>query len=351
MRVVVRPCLSAVMVGAGVLSTTLAHAPAVGERVSTQQFSLTAASSTVPANLITLIRNIPAWEVQAMDRLADAMIATGSWQVWGPTNVLGFDELDPPKLTALIGMLVPIEPVSSALGDQFSWWARANLPMNAGCAARPGACPDPRALVRGSFTVPMSTLNSGYQFPTVRNPFTGQETSWSGQYVTLQPGAARTALVNYLNGPVQPLETVTFAEFSSTAGKLAKSVTDAFAPFVQNSEWFNRQQTVLAPLFTALAPITCSSCDPDRPYNNPWLYENYRPNGAAASAAVRPAAALEVESPAAAPARESVTPDAPQVPETVTATGHQRSTVAAKRHAGAGAKSSNTEASDRKRRG
>ena len=96
----------------------------------------------VPVNLLDMFLSVPAWEIQAMDRLADAMIATGSWQVWSPTNVFGFDEQDPPKLTALVDMVIPFKPFSSVLGEQLSWWARANLPMNAGCAALPGACPD-----------------------------------------------------------------------------------------------------------------------------------------------------------------------------------------------------------------
>ena len=47
---------------------------------------------------------------------------------------------------------------------------------------------------------------------------------------------------------------------------------------MQNSEWYNDDETKLAPLFRALAPILCPSCDPDNPYDNPYLYENYPPN-------------------------------------------------------------------------
>ena len=65
---------------------------------------------------------------------------------------------------------------------------------------------------------------------------------------------------------------------------LAKSVKDAFYPFVQNSQWFDDKNTILAPLFRSLAPALCKSCDPVDPYDNPWL-KNY---------SVKPAAAVDL---------------------------------------------------------
>ena len=288
------------LLSAGVMGAGPVEVPA--ERTAGQSYQLTAAStaltagavaagepslSNVPANLLTMFLSIPAWQVQAMDRFADAMIATGSWQVWGPTNVFGFDEQDPPKLKAMIDMMMPIQPFSAALGEEASWWAKANLPMNAGCAASPGACPDPNALSDGMFKVPTTRLYEGYQFPTVTNPFTGAPTSWSGQYVKVDPGAAFTALTAYLTGPPQTVASVSPEEASATMSKAAKAVADAFDPFVPNSEWFNPEQTGLAPVFRAAAPNLCRSCDAENLYDNPWLYDNYRPNsGPAPSAAV-----------------------------------------------------------------
>lgn len=289
----VRPYLGAgiAVLSVAAVSLTPIEAAATSNRTAVQSYRLTAASepslANVPANLLTLVLSIPAWEIQAMDRFADAMIATGSWQVWGPTNVLGFDEQDPPKLKAVIDMMMPVAPFSAALGDELSWWARANLPMNAGCAARPGACPDVNALLDSMFKVPMSRLHAGYQFPAVTNPFTGGPTSWSGQYVKVDPWGPFTALGAYLTGPRQSVAAVTLAEASAVVSKTAKAIVDAYDPFVPNSEWFNPEQTGLAPAFRALAPTFCRSCDPDNPYDNPWLYDNYRPESVPpASAAV-----------------------------------------------------------------
>ena len=300
------------LAGAGVVPVT--QAPSAAPHVAGPSYSLTAASTgltNAPANLLNMVLSVPAWETQAMNRFADAMIATGSWQVWGPTNVIGFDEQDPPKLRAAIDMMVPIKPLSSVLGDQLTWWATANLPMNPGCAAQPGACPDRGAFGATALKVPMSVLREGYQFPTVTNPFTGEQTSWSGTYVKLERGAVAAALRGYLNAPPTGVETVSPGEFLSAAARVGRSVRDAFYPFVQNSEWFNGAQIGAAPLLRKLAPALCPSCNPDKPYDNPWLYDNYPPRAVPAAATPAAAAATATSSPAGAqPQADPGSPDA-----------------------------------------
>ena len=303
------------LVGAAVVVVTPLPVPSGTARAASTAYGLTAAStaitgaslSNVPVNLFNMVMSTPAWEVEAMGRLADAMIATGSWQVWGPTNVLGFDEQDPPKLAALIDMLVPIRPLSSALGDQLSWSMRANLPMNSGCAAAPSACPDPMAMLSSMFTVPAAELSRGYQFPAVTNPFTGQPTSWSGQYVKLDRGAASTSLRRYLTGPPVGVQTVSPADALDAAGRLAKSVKDAFNPFVQNSQWFDTKHTVFAPLFRALAPALCASCGTN-PYDNEWLNSYSQKPAAVASLPAAPAATKPVTA-----ATQSAVPPTPRL--------------------------------------
>ncbi|KRE33152.1 hypothetical protein ASG82_23310 [Mycobacterium sp. Soil538] len=323
MPAAVRPYVTAgvALVGASVISVTPIQPVSIAERSITQDYSLTAASSPtcapgslsalcgdaagaaalptglpiaalgtdpsllyVPINLVNMALSIPAWEIQAMDRFADAMIGTGSWQVWGPTNVFGFDEWDPPKLQGLVDMLIPIKPFSSVLGEDLSWWARANLPMNSGCAALPGACPDLGALLGGMFKVSLLDLYQGYTFPAAgeegsTNPFTGEPVSWAGQTVKLDPFGPMTSMWEYLTAPPTGPETVPLSDYFSVPAKLGKALFDSFYPFVQNSEWFNDEQTGLAPLFRALAPLLCKSCTPGQPvYDNPWLYDNYPPN-------------------------------------------------------------------------
>lgn len=306
----------AALVSLGLVSAGPVAAPALNPRVSAQAYTLTASPAlltaspallNVPLNMLNMALSVPAWEVQAMNRLADAMIGTGSWQVWGPTNVFGFDEWDPPKLAGVFDMMMPVQPFSSVLGDQINRWAKANFPMNAGCAATSGACPDFWTAARGYLTVPASQLLTGYQFPVVTNPFTLQATPWSGQYVKLEPGAAFASLWNYLSGDPQNVQTVPIGDYFTVPLKLAGSIFNAYYPFVQNSEWFN-PKTPFAWAFRPLAPLTCPSCGTE-PYDNTWL-ENYPPGPAATVGAVaqavttdrvEPAASVRVAEPAPAP--------------------------------------------------
>ncbi len=188
-------------------------------------------------------------------------------------------------------MLIPFKPFSSVLGEELSWWARANLPMNSGCAALPGACPNLGALLDSMFKVPMSQLYAGYTFPaageegSTNPPFTGEPVSWAGETPELEPFGPFKSTWEYLTAPPTGIETVSLGEVFATTVKFGKAMFDAFYPFVQNSEWYNDDQTSLAPLFRALAPLLCPSCDPDNPYDNPWLYENYPPNQHAADEA------------------------------------------------------------------
>ena len=254
-----------------------------------------------PINLFNAFLSIPANEVAAMDRFADAMLGTGSWQVWGPNNVFGFDQWDPPRLKAMIDMLVPFPAFSTVLGNQTAAWAQANLPMNAGCAAMPGACPDLSALLKSMFKVPMSEFydEDGYTFGEVVNPFTGEVMPWSGTTVKFEPFEPVKAMTDSLFAKPTGPKFVSLQQTFATIAKVAKSLWLGFYPFVQNSEWYNKDQTGMAPLFKALAPLLCGNCNPDQPYDNPWLYEKYQPH--------TPSDAAATETAALAPAATEVT--------------------------------------------
>jgi hypothetical protein len=269
------------LVGASVISATPIEPPQVDMRAANADVRLAASVGdivNVPANLFDAIASLPANEVQALDRSADAMLATGSWDVWSPTNVFGFDALDRQRLKAIVDLLVPFPALSSVIGEWLSVWSQANLPMNPGCAALPGACPDPAALLSNMFKVSVLQLFTGYTFPEVVNPFDGSHPEWSGQHVQLDPFEQVTAVVDYFLAPPSGVETVSLEQTFTTVAKFAKSLWVGFYPFVQNSEWFNPDTTGFAYLFRPLAPILCQDCDPQNPYDNPWLYQNYDPH-------------------------------------------------------------------------
>ena len=121
--------------------------------------------ANIAANIINAVASIP---VRSSTRSTGcpALEVTGSWWVYTPTNVLGFDPADPVKVTALVDLAIPFKPISNVVGEHLSWWAKANLPMDAGCTANAGPnCPDADAMFAKMFKAGIFTLAAGYQFP------------------------------------------------------------------------------------------------------------------------------------------------------------------------------------------
>jgi hypothetical protein len=227
--------------------------------------------------------------------------------VYTPTNVLGFDPADPPKMTALANLAIPFKPLSNTVGDHFAWWARANLPMNAGCTGSVGpACADPVAILSKMFMAPSWTLNAGYQFPELYNPVSdaeaeigeeitgseGQEAPWSGAYVKLDPADPVNAVLNYLmaDPATNTPKAFTLTDISATLDRFGKALDLAFNPFVPRSFLLKGwPYTALTPLFLPFVPTFCPTCDPENPGGPP------RPPQQAAGATIL-ASSAEVES-------------------------------------------------------
>ncbi len=244
-------------------------------------------AANIPANLFNAIVSMPRAWVDGLNGLSYALEVTGNWWVYSPTNVLGFDPADPPKITALVDLSIPFKPLSHAIGDQLAWWARSNLPMNASCTGTVGpACSDIGPIFNDMFKAPIWTLASGYQFPTLYNPVsdaegaagveipgeTGQLVPWSGEYVKLNTSDWLTSVVNYLqadpatNAP-KPLG---LPEIGATLDRFVKALVIAFNPFVPNSYLLKGwPYTALTPLFLPFVPIFCKTCNPDDPGGPP----------------------------------------------------------------------------------
>lgn len=301
-----------VLVGASVIAVTPIAPPptAAGYRVVAADVSLAAATCTttqgevcggadapatypaitarnvlnVPANLLNAILSIPAAELAGMNLLAKSLEETGSLLVWSPTNAFGFDRADPDKLRAIYDLLIPFPALSSVIGAQAVVWAQANFPVNAGCAAVPGACPDPHAILSELLKVPTRQLYKGYTFPSKVNPFDGSSVDYPDGYVQLDPNAPGKAfLASLLATPTGP-QTFTLGEVGATFTRLGKALFNSFYPFVQNSEYYNPDETGLAYVFRALSPILCGNCDRDPTdgyagvYQPKYLYGNYHPH-------------------------------------------------------------------------
>ena len=239
--------------------------------------------ANVPVNLLNAVISIPRAFVDAVNDLSYSLEVTGNWWVYTPTNVLGFDPADPPKITALANLAIPFKPLSNAVGDHLAWWARANLPMNAGCTGSVGpACADPAAILSQMFLAPSWVLNAGYQFPDSNNPVSdaegeigeeipgseGQQTPWSGAYVKLDPADPVNSVLNYLmaDPATNTPATVTLTEISATLDRFGKALDLAFNPFVPRSFLLKGwPYTALTPLFLPFVPTLCPTCDPENP--------------------------------------------------------------------------------------
>lgn len=269
MQGAIRPFVTAgvALVGAGVIAATPIAPTALMQAKVEQAVRLAASSiANIPANLAITVANTPANEVAAINAFADSLFMTGSWWVYTPTNVLGTDPADPPKLKSLAAMSLPFGPgdqtIGQVLGDQLNIVQEAELPMNAGCTAIPGGCPDPNAILSNMFTVPLSDLMAGYTFGTVVNPTDGQEVPWSNTTVKLDPLAPISTFANNLMQTPGDVKTVGAADVLNAGARVLQGLWVDFYPFVPGSEIFNPDMTYLAYLFRPLAPILCGCTEP-----------------------------------------------------------------------------------------
>jgi hypothetical protein len=225
MHASVRPYATAgvALVGASIVAVT-PIAPPPDIRIANAAVSLAAASvANVPANLINAVLNLPAAEIQGMQRFADAMASSGSWNESSPNNVWGWDPANPEMMKGFVDMLVPIPALSGPLGEQLNWWAAANLPMYGGCAFE---CPDPIGMLNSMFRVPIWQFYSpeGYTFPEVINPVDGKPTDWSGQTVKLDPLEPIRSVTDYLFGQPAVFQPVSANQVITAVANLAAAL-------------------------------------------------------------------------------------------------------------------------------
>lgn len=150
--------------GAGIIAAPPAAPPAPA--IVNQAVQLTSGIDdlfNVPMNLFYDLVNIPANWLNGVQEFANALYFGGPWLVPSATNIWGTDVADPPKVQALIDMLIPIPAISKPLGEQLSGLMAAWMPTNASCDTF--WCFGSPDLWSGYFQVPLSQLMAGYTFP------------------------------------------------------------------------------------------------------------------------------------------------------------------------------------------
>ncbi|MDA2893493.1 hypothetical protein PDG61_21435 [Mycolicibacterium sp. BiH015] len=227
MRVAVKPVIttSVALVGASVIAVTPIQAPpAPTVRVLESEVSLSASSvAYVPVNMIQQALSAPANMVAALDRLAAAMVISGSWNENHANNQWGWDEANPAMLRETINTLIPFPAFSEPWGRHLNWWATANLPMYEGCNYD---CPDLPGMLDRMFKVPMSEFydEDGYTFPEVRTPFNGEETPWSKQTVKLDPAEPLKSVWDSLTAEPTGIKTTTWWEMVTAVANFSAAM-------------------------------------------------------------------------------------------------------------------------------
>ncbi|MBX7455176.1 hypothetical protein GR927_44960 [Mycolicibacterium sp. 3033] len=225
MHTALRPYATAgvALVGASLIAVGPVTPTTHTTMVRDAEVALTGSVANIPANAFMAALNTPANLVFGIQRFADAMAASGSWEVSQPNNVWGWDPANPEMLEGFVDMLVPFPALSQPLGEHLNWWAAANLPMYAGCAFE---CPDPIGMLKSMFTVPMWKFYSpeGYTFGEVINPVDGKPTEWSGQTVKLDRFEVIKSVADYFTGEPQAFKPVTMYDFVTASANLAAAL-------------------------------------------------------------------------------------------------------------------------------
>lgn len=256
----------------------------------------------IPGNIVNAVISVPRAALDGLNDLSYGLEQTGSWWVYTPTNVLGFDPADPPKVSGLLNLLIPFKPLSAPLGEGLTWWARANLPMSEACTATAGpTCPDLEGLLNIMFKQPINFLTNGMVFPKIYDPISelegsmgnplpadypgniDQEVPWSNAYVRLNPFDPEYAVINYLTADPKTNRPapITLKEVTTSIKRFVKAMHLDFYPFVPMSFLLKGwPYTALTPLFKPFLPWLCPDCNPLNPAWPPGATEQPWPSAA-----------------------------------------------------------------------
>ncbi|MCZ0730494.1 PE-PPE domain-containing protein [Mycolicibacterium iranicum] len=240
--------------------------------------------SYIPINLAETIANIPYYAVAGTNRFANAMRASGSWWVYTPVNVLGWDPANPEMTRAFVDFLVAIPSISGPLGEIADYWARANLPMNGGCTGFP-PCDDPSAITDQMFKVMLWDLFSpnGFTFTDPITPqynpvsdvegFWGQElglegdpVEWYGETIHLEPFQESASFWDHLMSKPEGIQTPTLQDQIGSFTNLLSALNTTWNPFVPKSYVWNPAMTPFAYLARPFAKILCPQCNKVDPF-------------------------------------------------------------------------------------
>ncbi|MGE2835913.1 PE-PPE domain-containing protein [Mycobacterium sp. SMC-4] len=237
-----------------------------------------------PINLLETIANIPYYAVQGTNNFAEAMRISGSWWVYTPTNVLGWDPANPLMTRTFVEFLVAIPSISGPLGRTADWWARANLPMNEGCTGFP-PCNNPDGILDQMFKVMLWDFFNpeGFTFESpitpTHNPIsdveafwgqelglTGDPVEWHGETVYPKPFEETLSFWDHLISAPEGIKTPTLGDQLDAGRNLFEALMTTWYPFVPKSYVWNPKMTPFAYLARPLAKLLCPDCNKVDPF-------------------------------------------------------------------------------------
>jgi hypothetical protein len=280
----------------------------------------------IPFNLFQDIVNIPYYEVQAMDALANSGFFTGNWFVVSATNLWGVDPGDPSHFMSVADVLFPFPELSglgapatdfdAGLGQQLWGFVAAELPVNGACDAMsciPTAPTSPITgitsidsliwleqeltggqqfpLIDNWFQIPTSDLQNGYTFdpsaPGSVDPSgpvvsgfglegTGTDNAmpWAGDTFTLQPWVPVENFINSLMATPDPngFEFPTFTEIAQGFQAVVAAAIVDFDPITPGSPFCPGDCSGLSDFLSYPALVQdISNIMPGNPIIEQWL--------------------------------------------------------------------------------
>lgn len=273
-----------ILISASVVSAAPATGAPLPVRFASQAVNLTADSSllNIAHNAVNAVLNAPMAHLEGIQRFTAAMELSGSWWVYSPTNVLGWDPANPGMVKGIVDTFLPFKALSTPVGDQLNTWFAANLPMSVGCTGFP-PCPDSSGILSSMFKVSWVELfTKGHTFNEpayAHNPVSAEEgywgqelgqfgppVAWYGTTVKLNIADVPNSVIAYLTGTPEPVRLPTLNDVVNTYVRLAKALWNSFYPWVPTSYMWDPSASPSAYITRPFSRLLCPKCNPYDPY-------------------------------------------------------------------------------------
>ncbi|CAM3731910.1 hypothetical protein TSST111916_03550 [Tsukamurella strandjordii] len=217
---------------------TVATMAATGFFAATLPVPAASANSVanIPLNVIQTIANMPAAQIDGVNKTSAAFELGGNWWLYQPGNVLGYDQADIAKVNGITSLLMPIPAIAQAVANPINVTFEANFPMTPDCTGAPAPCANPTYWDKYFKVMPWQLIQ-GVSYGTVRNTIDPSIT---------MPWSNTTQRINVFGLPQAVWETLTKTpegfrqmptpqQVSAAYSRLGTATFNALNPFVEGT--------------------------------------------------------------------------------------------------------------------